>query len=138
MSTTITGHCLCGAVSYTSDAEPVATAICHCDDCQRQSGAPFSLNVLIAEDQLVLTGELKTFQTIGTESGATRDRCFCPECGSPIFTRLTDMPGLIALKAGTLDDRSWLAPQMEVWCDRRHSWVQDSAERGEFARGLPS
>jgi hypothetical protein len=132
------GHCLCGAVSYTSDADPVATAICHCDDCQRQSGSPFSLNVLIPEDELALTGELKVFNTTGSESGEPRVRCVCPTCGSPIFTRLAEMPGLVALKAGTLDDRSWLEPEMEVWCDRKHGWMDAGAERGEFPTGLPT
>ena len=132
------GHCLCGAVSYTSDADPVTTVVCHCDDCQRQSGAPFSLNVLVPEDELVLTGELKTCKTVGTETGADRDRCFCPACGSPVFTRLAEMPGLVALKAGLMDDRSWLEPEMDLWCERKHDWLDSGAERGEFPTGLPT
>jgi len=32
------GHCLCGAVSYTINANPLRMAQCHCKDCQRASG----------------------------------------------------------------------------------------------------
>ena len=31
------GGCLCGAVRYTSEAEPALTAVCHCPDCQKQT-----------------------------------------------------------------------------------------------------
>jgi hypothetical protein len=32
------GRCLCGAVNYTIQAEPIRMAQCHCKDCQRASG----------------------------------------------------------------------------------------------------
>lgn len=36
------GHCLCGQVKYTVDAEaPIITGYDHCDDCQRQSGSTY-------------------------------------------------------------------------------------------------
>ena len=35
----ITGRCLCGAVTYSVDADPVIQAACHCTDCQRQTEA---------------------------------------------------------------------------------------------------
>ena len=41
----ITGHCLCGSVTYSADAEPAVQAVCHCTDCQRQTGNPFSVIV---------------------------------------------------------------------------------------------
>ena len=41
----MTGHCLCGAVSYSAEAEPVVQAVCHCADCQRQSGSPYTVIV---------------------------------------------------------------------------------------------
>lgn len=137
----IVGGCLCGAVRYAAPgAEPAAVALCHCDDCQRQSGAPFSLNVVIDADAFRVedSSTLRTFNTTGQETGEVRDRVFCGDCGSPIYTTLAEMGGMIALKAGTLDDRSWLAPEMELWCDRRHPWVTTGEERGEFATGLPT
>ena len=41
----ITGRCLCGGVTYSADTEPVVQAVCHCADCQRQTGNPFSVIV---------------------------------------------------------------------------------------------
>lgn len=36
----VTGHCLCGAVSYVIKGASVGTGQCHCKDCQRASGTP--------------------------------------------------------------------------------------------------
>ena len=38
-----TGGCLCGSVTYTIDAEPVPgrQLLCHCFDCQKQTGSAF-------------------------------------------------------------------------------------------------
>lgn len=41
----ITARCLCGAVTYSTDAEPVDQVVCHCADCQRQTGSPFAVFV---------------------------------------------------------------------------------------------
>ncbi len=39
---TLTGHCLCKAVTYTVDVDaPLLTGYDHCDDCQRQSGSTY-------------------------------------------------------------------------------------------------
>ena len=40
-----TGHCLCGAISYTYDGESEAVVLCHCGDCQRHTGSAFSVMV---------------------------------------------------------------------------------------------
>src|SRR4051794_28887014 len=64
------GHCLCGQIAYTSDAEPIMTAVCHCADCQRQTGTTFSLVVAVPRDQLRIHGTPKVFQTMGDDRGA--------------------------------------------------------------------
>jgi hypothetical protein len=119
-----TGHCLCGAVTYQLDGDLIATAVCHCDHCQRQSGGAFSVNLIAHESQLTLTGDLKTYE----ERGELGDdvyvrRRFCPSCGSPIVSELAKTAGVIAVKAGTLDDRSEVLPNVEVWCVDRQPWV---------------
>ena len=133
------GHCLCGNVTYQGSGEPIATALCHCEDCQRQTGSTFSIVVLVDRSQLNIEGDtLATFKTVGTEGGAERERKFCSNCGSPIVTFLADKPDLAIIKAGTLNDRSWLSPQLEVWCDSGQTWMDTSAERGRFPTGLPA
>lgn len=133
-----TGRCLCGAISYTIDAAPVVVALCHCDDCQRQSGAAFSVNVVVPRESLTVDGTPKVHHTTGVDNGNDRERQFCEACGSPLFTLLAEQPGIAIVKAGTLDDRAALQPAVEVWHATAQPWVGADAQRQVFDRGLPA
>ena len=120
-----TGHCLCNAVSYSIDGDPIATVVCHCHKCQRQGGLPFSLNLMVHESQLSIDGALSTFEDRGELGDAVYvRRRFCGSCGSPIVSELVQTEGLVAVKAGTLDDTSGLEPVAEVWCVDRQPWIE--------------
>jgi len=121
---TRTGQCLCGAITYEIEGEFMAVAVCHCDHCQRQSGGSFSTNVIVAPDQLSISGNIATFEDRGRTGDAVYVlRKFCPNCGSPIVSELTGNPNIVAVKAGTLDDRSDIAPVVQAWCDDKQPWV---------------
>jgi hypothetical protein len=133
---TRTGHCLCGAISYRFEGEPIVVAICHCDDCQRHSGAAYSVNLVVPRAALEIEGTPKVNETTGTESGNKRERLFCGDCGSPVFTMLAEQPDIAIVKAGTLDDRSGFAPTVEVWCRNAHEWVSPDPARARFEGDL--
>jgi hypothetical protein len=118
----MTGGCLCGQVRYKANAEPALTAICHCKNCQKQAGSAFSIVVAVPESALTIQGTTKTYNDKG-DSGKPVDRIFCPECGSPIISVAPALPGLSIIKAGTLDDTSWLKPTMEIFCDSAQPWL---------------
>ena len=122
---TTTGRCLCGEVTYELAGDPIATAVCHCDHCQRQSGGAFSVNVVVMESQLTVSGELQTYVETGeNDDGEYVRRRFCGSCGSPIVSELVHSGGVVAVKAGTLDDRRAVRPTVEVWCVDRQPWVE--------------
>ena len=118
----MTGRCLCGQVRYSATAEPAIVAVCHCKNCQKQTGTAFSVLVGIPKSAISIEGSLKTFHDTG-DSGQAVDRNFCPECGSPIISDVAVMPELRFIKAGTLDDTSWLDPKMHVYCDSAENWT---------------
>lgn len=118
-----TGRCLCGSVSYEITAEPVMTAICHCKNCQRQAGSALSIIVGLPRDGITIQGETTTYDDEG-ESGMKVLRKFCPKCGSPLFTDAESAPDLWFVKAGTLDDTSWLEPQVQFWTKSKQDWLE--------------
>lgn len=119
-----TGRCLCGAVSYELSGDLIATAVCHCDHCQRQSGGAFSVNLIAHTSQLAINGALQTYDERGDKGDDVYvRRRFCGACGSPIVSELAKTDGVIAVKAGSLDDRSDVHPTVEVWCVDRQPWV---------------
>lgn len=118
------GGCLCGNIRYEITDEPVATAICHCKNCQKQTGTTFSIIAVQLGDKFNITkGELATYMDKG-DSGRDVIRQFCSNCGSPIISTGEFAPGMVAIKAGTFDDTSFLDPKQEVYCDSSQSWLK--------------
>ena len=128
------GGCLCGAVRYRLLCEPLATAVCHCTHCQKQSGGVFSTNLVIPEAQYEQAGETKVYADSG-DSGQAVLRHICGVCGSPILSKAAIIPGMVLVKAGTLDDMSGLAPAVEVYTDHAAAWVAPIAGAQRFAQG---
>ena len=128
------GGCLCGAIRYTAAADPAFTANCHCTHCQKQTGTAFSVVVAVPSAALTVTGTPRTFEGTG-DSGNRIVRHFCADCGSPIFTTGEALPGMSFVKAGTLDDTSWLAPTFDIWCSSAQPWVDIPDSRQRFDRG---
>ena len=119
----ISGGCLCGRVRYSSDAAPAMVALCHCTHCRKQSGSAFSMNVGLRADQLQITGDsLATYEDSGS-SGMQVLRRFCRNCGSPIVSDVKSMPGMVFVKAGTLDDAGWVQPAVQIWGASKLPWA---------------
>lgn len=133
----ISGNCLCGSVTYESSAEPAMIAVCHCTDCQRQSGSPFSVNVLVPIGDLDIKGESLTQFTIQGHSGKPVTRHFCNKCGSPIATVMEHFGNLAAVKSGTLTDSSWVKPNVQIWCDSSRTWGVLDAELQKVPQNPP-
>ncbi|MBT4494890.1 MAG: GFA family protein [Gammaproteobacteria bacterium] len=116
------GGCLCGAIRYEFTREKVITsAHCHCTDCQKATGSGKATIVFVPADELKIEGELKVYSVVGTDGGHV-SRGFCPECGSPIISFVAEQPGVKFIKAGSLDDPSWIRAQASYWSDSAHDW----------------
>lgn len=133
----IRGGCLCGAIRYSCDADPLMQAICNCRNCQRQSGSAFSVIVAVPKGALVFEGMQPAVYRVRGDSGLPVLRKFCPNCGSPLLSEVAATPDMDWIKAGTLDDTSWLQPQLNLWCDSAQPWVRMSEELPRIPRNPP-
>lgn len=109
----LTGGCQCGRVRYRISAMPVVFYLCHCKECQRHTSSAFGESLRVRSADLEIEGDLKTVRRIA-ESGALREGSFCPECGVRIVHGSAGSE-LVNVKAGTLDDTSWLFPAGHIW-----------------------
>jgi hypothetical protein len=134
---TISGSCLCGSIRYTSPAQPVMVAVCHCTHCQKQSGGAFSVNVGVPKGSLQFAAVRPRFFEDQGSSGMAVYRHFCSDCGSPIFSDVVASPQLDWLKAGTLDDTSWVRPVANIWCESAQPWVVYPEGVPRFAQNPP-
>jgi hypothetical protein len=131
MSSTHTGGCLCGAVTYSITSEPVATLVCHCKDCQKYSGSAFATVIFVTIDQVQITGELQGYES-ATDAGNVMTRTFCPNCGTHITENSTGFPDVVVLTAGTLDDPSWIKPIGQCFAGRKQPWAYLTDEIQKF------
>jgi hypothetical protein len=131
----ISGGCLCGAVRYECNAEPLGTAICHCTHCQSVSGSAFSVNVVVPAPRLTWQGQSLASYADKGESGKPLSRKFCRNCGSSLATETEALPGAIIIKAGTLDDKSWLKPNYHLWTNSAQPWVRIEPGATTFSKG---
>ncbi|MFA7280496.1 MAG: GFA family protein [Sterolibacterium sp.] len=137
MSTPFSGGCVCGAVRYECAAEPMAVAHCYCTDCQKTSGAQMSTNLLVPKPAFkVVKGQSTTYDTTA-DSGNTVTRHFCGKCGSSLWSVPNAIPDLLVIKAGSLDDPSWLKPAMSIYCDSAQPWAEISSAIPRFPKMPP-
>jgi len=117
-----TGHCLCGAVQYRYEGEPLTIGVCQCDRCQRQSGSAFLIGVIFPRDAVTIVGKLTTYES--RLDGKNRLwRHFCPICGSAVSITLDRYPGIRSVMGGTLDDKTAINPRFSVWCSAAQPWI---------------
>jgi hypothetical protein len=123
MEIVLNGECLCGAVRYECTGDPENASYCHCDDCKKATGGPYTVGVLVKADKLhIISGQVKGYTTIA-DSGRKITREFCPVCGSPLFTRSEKYPDLVFLKAGCLDKSELIKPSCQTWTKRAVPWA---------------
>ena len=124
----VSGGCACGAVRYECTASPLFALNCHCRDCQRETGSAFAAILGVPSASFRVTrGSPKYFDLVA-DSGYTTRRAFCAECGSPLFGEPGSAPGMVTIRAGSLDDGSIFKPTRDIYTSRAQPWhVMDPA-----------
>ena len=120
----ITGGCQCGAIRYEIASFPLLLYTCNCTDCQRQSGSAFALNMPVRfRDFRILQGEPNAWRHISPGGTPVISR-FCGNCGTRLYGERDGRPETVNLRAGTLDDTSWLVPAAHFFTRSAQSWLQ--------------
>jgi hypothetical protein len=105
------GGCLCGAVRYRVEGEPLRVGLCHCADCRKESGSSFVTFAVWPRSAFSSNGDFTTHM----------GRSFCPLCGARLFCLRDDEA---ELRIGSLDAApNELAPEYEAWVKRREPWL---------------
>jgi len=81
MKLPLTGGCQCGALRYAIAAEPLSVYLCHCTDCQKQTGSAFGMSVLVPREALIYTSAHPMTWEKTADSGRKMDGEFCATCG---------------------------------------------------------
>lgn len=124
MATTREGGCACGAARYELKGEPLFVHACHCTDCQRLSASAFGISMIVEKDRFELVKGRTARVELVADSGRTKQIYFCPACGGQLWNEVPHRPGLLTLKAGTLDAVDWFRPQAHIWTRSKQPWLR--------------
>ncbi len=132
----IDGACHCGRISYEAEVNPDLVVICHCTDCQTNSGAPYRANVPVRLENFRLKGEPKTYVKTA-DSGRKGRLAFCGDCGSALFSGRDEGATFYNLRLGAIRQRAALVPKAQYFCRSAMPWVNELASIPNSQDGTP-
>lgn len=131
-----TGSCLCRAVRFEVSGDLAPIQVCHCGDCRKAQGGAFATNIPVAvADFRLIAGEdrLKAF-----ESSPGKERVFCADCGSPIFSRLKSKPDVVRVRAGIVDEPVGAGLAFHFYTASKASWWPITDDLPQYPHERPA
>ena len=129
-----TGGCACGALRFTSSADPVDGGYCHCRLCQKTNGAP----VLAWASFPIAAFSYTRGVPARFASSPSGLREFCATCGTPIAFRMAMEAATVDVYVGALDDPNAFPPRQHVWCESAVSWFAIDDQLPRYAQAAPA
>lgn len=111
---TTTGSCLCGAITWSTDAALRPVFECHCHRCRRLTGNHMAATAVRTDDLTILGDRLAWFSPADDPNVAYG---FCPDCGATMFFRSGVVDGtndLTSICVGSVDGTTHLRTT-EIW-----------------------
>ena len=116
------GGCLCGAVRYVAEGDPLYAGYCCCADCRKASGSGFVPFMSFASSALRFIGRPRQFRSL-SRRGSEAVRNFCPDCGGLVFGGEVGKDDTHTIYAGSLDDPAAFRPTLAIFTRDRPDWV---------------
>ena len=117
------GSCLCGDITFETDAAPQGASMCHFSQCRKQSGGTWS-SAYVAETDLTISGDV-----LWSEASQSAKRGSCPRCGSFLFWKAHD-EDTISFALGAVDGPTGLNLT-------KHIFVREKGDYYTISDGVP-
>lgn len=130
----LTGGCLCGRVRYETTGKIGPVGHFHCATCRKAQGGAFVTNACVRTKYFrLLSGEdcVTAF-----ESSPGKQRCFCRNCGSPLWSRRESDPDIVRIRLGLLDSDPGRRPLAHYWLSEKAPWYEVADDLPRSPRDL--
>ena len=128
----VTGKCLCGDVAFEYHGPLGPVTLCHCSLCRRAHGSAFSASAPVQRVHLRWLGgegEIAEF-----ESRPGRFRAFCRRCGSPLYSRVDAIPGILRLRVGVINEPLGKGPAAHVYTGSKADWFSITDDTPQYEK----
>ena len=138
MSNAIEGGCRCGAIRYRVKLDKLPSVYaCHCQDCQTWSGSAFSLQFIVPEEALEVTGTPHLYERVSDDGTRVSRQRGCAQCLTRVYNANTRRPGLVVVRAGTLDRSDELSIVAHIWTKRKLKGIDIPPAVPSWPEGAP-
>jgi len=127
------GGCLCGAVRYRIDGEPLSAGYCHCRMCQRAAGAPVVAWVAFRRGHFrFVKGDPDAYR-----ASPRATRRFCSQCGTALTFEYSAGTDSVDVTIASLDDPNLAEPVYQIWTASRLPWLHLEGRGPQFPGDAP-
>ena len=115
----IHGSCLCKSTTFTISGDLHSTRLCHCVNCTKFAGTSPAAWAMADISTLEVTTAGSSVSKFNSGRGL---RCFCSNCGSPVWFESLDYPEIIGIPLGVVDSGEIPAPEKHLWTQSKPTW----------------
>ena len=115
-------QCHCGSLRATTSGDPVLVNMCHCEACQRRTGALAGHGAAFPKAGVRIEGTSKVFEREADEGRKVRFH-FCPTCGTSLYWNADARPDWYFLAVGAFADPDFPAPSVSIREASKHKWT---------------
>jgi hypothetical protein len=110
-------------VRFVLREEPIAFYLCHCTDCQAESGSAFGQSMLVRRQAIETVEGSVREHTIEGPGGRRHLMTYCGNCLTQLWGYNPDVPQVAGLNAGSLEDAAGLEPYGNMWTRSARPWA---------------
>lgn len=122
------GKCLCGEVTFAVSGAISSIIHCHCSLCRKSTGTAYATNGFVDTANFAIVSGQQKLSTYAFKPG--RNRYFCANCGSPVYSSNAQDPTRIRVRLGLFDSDITERPGS-------HNFVTSKANWDDLEANLP-
>ncbi len=95
------------------------------------------MQFVLTEDELEVIGDPALFEFMSPDGERISRQRACPVCFTRVYNTNTRRPGIVAVRAGTLDRSDDLAIVAHIWTKRKLAGIEIPAGLPTWEEGAP-
>ena len=130
------GKCLCGGVQVKIDGAITDIIHCHCSLCRKNSGTAYATNGFINANEFEIVTGKELLTTFSFKPG--RNRHFCSQCGSPVYSSNEQDPSRYRIRLGLIDSDISERPISHNFVTSKANWEELDADLPRYETFEPT
>lgn len=114
------GKCLCGEVAIEIRGKISDIIHCHCSLCRKNSGTAYATNGFINSADFKIVSGQDSLSVFSFKPG--RNRHFCRQCGSPVYSSNSQDPSRLRIRLGILESDIAERPISHNFVSSKANW----------------